>query len=105
MPCHTRAEIYTVQEEELGQSLERFSETFKNWDSDKCPVAKQVHKDFVLFLIQDYFRKMLKIAKTSKVIGLVDSLTNYDNYQYDYDVLDIGYISIGNFLIYIIIIN
>ena len=40
MPCHTRAEIYTIQEEELGQSLERFSETFKNWDSDKCPVAK-----------------------------------------------------------------
>ena len=40
MPCHTKSEIYAVQLEELGNSLERFSATFKSWDFKKCPVAR-----------------------------------------------------------------
>lgn len=74
MPCHTKSEIYAVQLEELGNSLERFSATFKSWDSNKCPMAK----------------KMVQSTNSSKVAMLVDSLDNNDDYQYDYDTLHFG---------------
>ena len=40
-----------MQEKELGNSLERFSQTFKNWDSNKCPVARcELLESFILLL-------------------------------------------------------
>lgn len=74
LPCHTEEEIYAVQEKELGNGLERFSLTFKNWDSNKCPVAK----------------RMLELKNSGKIEQLVDALDNYDDYEYDYDNLNYG---------------
>ena len=42
------------------------------------------------------FRKMLESTNSSKVARLVDSLDNYDDYQYDYDTLHFGVGKIGD---------
>jgi len=78
--CHTREEVIAVQEKELGNSLERFSQTFENWDSNKCPVA----------------RRLLGSTKSAKVVRLRGNLKNDSDYQYDYDLLNVGYDTTGH---------
>ena len=89
-----------MQEKELGNSLERFSQTFKNWDSNKCPVARYAY--FSNHLVCYYvflFRRLLGNTKSAKVVRLRGNLQNDSDYQYDYDLLSVGYDTTGHLFI------
>ena len=52
--------------------------------------------NYYIKLNKTSFRKMLESTNSSKVARLVDSLDNYDDYQYDYDTLHFGVGKIGD---------